>query len=38
LTGESVRIDFKLDKAIAPSESDLRELGVVAHSIGLELK
>jgi hypothetical protein len=38
LTGESVRIDFKLDKAIAPSESDLRELGVVAHSVGLELK
>ncbi len=29
---------IKLDKAIAPSESDLRELGVVAHSAGLELK
>ena len=38
LTGESVRVDFKLDKAIAPSESDLRQLGVVAHTVGLELK
>jgi hypothetical protein len=38
LTGDSVRVEFTLDKAIAPSESDLRELGVVAQSIGLELK
>jgi hypothetical protein len=38
LTGESVRIDFTLDKAMAPGETDQRELGVVVASIGLELK
>jgi hypothetical protein len=38
LTGESVRVDFALDKAIAPSEADARELGVVVLSVGLERK
>jgi hypothetical protein len=38
LTGESVRVDFTLDKAMAPSEADQRELGVVVLSVGLELK
>jgi len=38
LTGESVRVDFTLDKAIAPSASDQRELGVVVLSVGLEAK
>jgi hypothetical protein len=36
LTGESVRVDFSLDKALAPSDSDRRELGVVVSSVGLE--
>jgi hypothetical protein len=38
LTGDSVRVDFALDKAIAPSGNDARELGVVFLSAGLELK
>lgn len=37
-TGDSVRIDFHLDKAIPPSGSDLRELGIIVLSAGLESK
>jgi hypothetical protein len=35
---ESVRVDFSLDKAIPPSDSDQRELAVVVLAAGLESK
>ena len=35
LTGDSVRIDFALDKAIPPGDVDKRELGVVASRVAL---
>ena len=38
LSGDSVRVDFALDKAIPPSQGDGRELGVIAFSLGLETK
>jgi hypothetical protein len=38
LAGESVRVDFALDKAMAPSGADIRELGIIVFSIGLEGK
>jgi hypothetical protein len=38
LTGDSVRIDFQLDKAVPPGEADKRELGVIAASVGLVAK
>jgi hypothetical protein len=38
LTAEAVRVDFQLDKAMPPSGGDLRELGVIALSVGLESK
>jgi hypothetical protein len=38
LAGESTRIEFQLDKAIPPGNGDMRELGIVALSIGLEPK
>jgi hypothetical protein len=38
LGGDSVRIDFQLDKAIPPGDVDKRELGVVASSIALVAK
>ena len=38
LAGESVRVDFELDKSIPPSGADLRELGLVVLSAGVELK
>jgi len=38
LSGNSVRVDFQLDKALPPGETDLRELGVVVVSAGLESK
>jgi hypothetical protein len=38
LAGGSVRVDFQLDKSIPPSGADLRDLGVVVLSAGLELK
>jgi hypothetical protein len=38
LTADSVRIDFQLDKAIPPTASDLRELGIIVLSAGLESK
>ena len=36
--GATVHVNFELDQAIPPSESDLRELGVVVSSIRLALK
>jgi hypothetical protein len=38
LTGDSLRVDFQLDKAIAPSSADIRELGIIVLNIGLESK
>ena len=38
LAGQSVRVDFQLDKSIPPSGADLRDLGLVVLSAGLELK
>lgn len=38
LTGESVKVDFQLDKAIPPSGGDLRELGVIVLNASLESK
>ena len=38
LAGESVRVDFSLDKAMPPSGGDIRELGIIVLSIGLEAK
>lgn len=38
LGGDSLRVDFHLDKAIAPSSADVRELGIIVVSIGLESK
>ena len=35
ISGDAVRIDFQLDKAVAPGASDLRELGIVVESVGL---
>ena len=38
LSGDSVRVDFSLDKAIPPSQGGGRELGVIAHSLSLETR
>jgi hypothetical protein len=38
LTGDAVRVDFQLDKAIPPGDVDKRELGVVATSVALIAK
>jgi hypothetical protein len=38
LAGDSVRLDFELDKAMPPSGADQRELGIVVLAIGLEAK
>lgn len=38
LTGDSLRVDFLLDKAMAPSSVDVRELGIIVTSVGLESK
>jgi hypothetical protein len=38
LTGETVRVDFQLDKAMPPSGADRRELGIIVLNIGLESK
>lgn len=38
LSGDSVRVDFHLDKAMPPANGDMRQLGVVAHSVGLDAK
>lgn len=38
LTGNSVKIDFALDKTLPPSGGDKRQLGVIATSVGLAAK
>jgi hypothetical protein len=38
LGGDSARIDFQLNKAIPPGETDKRELGIVASSVALVAK
>jgi len=38
LGGNSVRVDFQLDKAMPPGGGDLRELGIVVLSAGLLAK
>jgi hypothetical protein len=38
LAGQSVRVDFQLDKSMPPSGADLRELGVVVLTASLESK
>jgi hypothetical protein len=38
LQGEAVTLDFALDKVLAPTAKDGRELGVIAAIIGLEAK
>ena len=38
LTGDSLRVDFQLDKAMPPSAADIRELGIIVLNIGLESK
>jgi len=36
MSGDTVRIDFQLDKSMRPGGGDIRELGVIAFNIGLE--
>jgi hypothetical protein len=38
LQGKSAKVDFALDKALPPAGGDLRELGIVVLSAGLEAK
>ena len=38
LTGESVKIDFQLDKALPPNGGDLRDLGLIVNSVALDAK
>jgi len=38
LGGDAVTVEFTLDKFLAPTDSDRRELGIVATSVGLEPK
>jgi hypothetical protein len=38
LGGQSAKIEFQLDKAMAPANGDVRKLGIVAQSIGLEAR
>jgi hypothetical protein len=38
LTNQSVRVEFQLDKAMPPSNGDMRELGIIVGSAGLEAK
>ena len=38
LTGDSLRVDFQLDKAMPPNGADIRELGIIVLNIGLESK
>jgi hypothetical protein len=38
LTGESVKVDFSLDKTLPPTGTDQRELGVVASTVGFDTK
>lgn len=38
LAGDSVKVVFQLDKALQPGGADIRELGLVVTSVGLEPK
>jgi hypothetical protein len=38
LAGPSVRVDFHLDKVMAPANGDRRQLGVIARSVALQGK
>jgi hypothetical protein len=38
LSGDTLRVDFQLDKAMPPSGADIRELGIIVLNIGLESK
>lgn len=38
LSGDSVLIDFDLDKALPPTDSDHRELGIIVSQVGLIAK
>jgi hypothetical protein len=38
LDGESVRVDFALDKSLPPGESDQRNLGIIVTAVGFESK
>jgi len=38
LSGDSVRVGFRLDKALPPSGGDLRELGIIVQSVALNSK
>ena len=38
LTGETVKFEFQLDKAIPPTGGDLRELGIIVLNASLESK
>jgi hypothetical protein len=38
LRGETIKVDFALDKTLPPTSTDSRELGVVVSSVGFEAK
>jgi len=38
LAGDSVRVDFTLDKVMPPAGADIRELGVIVSAVSLESK
>ena len=38
LAGESVRVDFALDKSLQPSAGDQRNLGIIVSAVGFESK
>ena len=38
LSAPSIRIDFGVDNTFSPGKGDSRELGLIAHSLGLESK
>ncbi|MFN7995968.1 MAG: hypothetical protein U0Q18_20320 [Bryobacteraceae bacterium] len=38
LGGDSVKVDFVLDKAVPPGPSDQRQLGIIVSTVGFEAK
>ena len=38
LTGESVTVDFAVDKTMRPDGGDKRDLAIIANSVGLSPK
>jgi hypothetical protein len=38
LSGNTVRVDFELNRVMVPGNGDTRELGVIADRVGLEVK